>query len=343
MTWPQSFRATVAALTLCLSGPLGAVPEAQLEALLQTKILPFFSNQPIEFVDGNSGVQIAFRRFFNGKSNQTVFVVPGYSEVMDKYAEVVFDLFEAGFSVVIFDPRGQGHSDRLSSDPKLAHVDRFDNFSHDLQMVKSKALAGQPLKNLYLLGHSMGGAQALAHTLDFPKDFTAIVLVAPALQLQLPVPTWALSAVTRLLELTSFLNIQKKYIRGPHDPGSFQFSTNRVTGSAIRYHWLQMRTTAELPQTQVWGMSLGWLREMLKGSQALRGKALSLKLPILILQAGEDSFVSNDAQDKLCTQLPNCRLLRFQTAKHEILMEQDQHRETALTAIKDWFRTSPHL
>ena len=56
-----------------------------------------------------------------------------------------------------------------------------------------------------------------------------------------------------------------------------------------------------------------------------------------MLQAGQDTFVRSRRQNKVC-KLKNCRKVRFEDAKHEILMESDEIRNDALKEIIDFLR-----
>ena len=99
------------------------------------------------------------------------------------------------------------------------------------------------------------------------------------------------------------------------------------------------------PEIQLGGVTLHWLAEALKAKNILFKNMDKLTTPTLILQAGADSVVDNDAQNTFCQQLnklqpkscPNGQPIVIQNARHELLFESDHYRNQALKHIKTWF------
>lgn len=73
------------------------------------------------------------------------------------------------------------------------------------------------------------------------------------------------------------------------------------------------------------------------GSKTMLLLTRQVKVPVLLIQAGNDRIVSNLAQkrfiDKLRKTNPHAELLSIEGAQHEILFETDQYRNQALDAI----------
>src|SRR5579859_1726679 len=62
----------------------------------------------------------------------TACLLQGRAEFIEKYFEVVQELRSRGLSVIAFDWRGQGLSDRALADPHKGHVESFRQYDTDL-------------------------------------------------------------------------------------------------------------------------------------------------------------------------------------------------------------------
>src|SRR4030095_13442910 len=65
-----------------------------------------------------------------------IVIASGRTEAYLKYKELIFDLWNNGYSIYIHDHRGQGSSDRelgVKSSPQKGHVEKFNFFVSDLR------------------------------------------------------------------------------------------------------------------------------------------------------------------------------------------------------------------
>ncbi|MES7605123.1 alpha/beta hydrolase, partial [Cutibacterium acnes] len=85
------------------------------------------------------------------------------------------------------------------------------------------------------------------------------------------------------------------------------------------------------------GPSTRWVWQGLMAAKQCFLLTRQVKVPVLLIQAGNDRIVSNLAQkrfiDKLRKTNPHAELLSIEGAQHEILFETDQYRNQALDAI----------
>ncbi|MGR5471309.1 serine aminopeptidase domain-containing protein, partial [Vibrio astriarenae] len=62
-----------------------------------------------------------------------------------------------------------------------------------------------------------------------------------------------------------------------------------------------------------------------------------VKVPVLLMQSGNDRIVSNQAQQRFINKLrktnPHASLVSIAGAEHEVLFEKDQYRNQALDAM----------
>lgn len=324
MTWPLSLSLFVAAL----APPLASAYDAGAKV--------FFESGQAGQLSGAANIPLAYRIFAHpSPSLGAVVVATGFSESMPRYAEVAKDLHHAGYTVILFDHRGQGLSGRMLADPHKGYVDDFENYVRDLKTIYEKLAQPRATERAYLLAHSMGGGIAARYLKEYPADFRRAVLSAPMLQILMP--RWQSLIADGFLGFCSLLQVDTFYVRGPTDPASYLFATNKITHDPERYQALQMDTALATPSEQIWGPTARWLRQALVGSARARSEADKVVTPLLILQAGDDAFVSAEAQDDFCAKAKHCNLERFPTAKHEIMLETEVVRRSALSSLLNFF------
>lgn len=338
----QGLLATAAIFAwLFLSADGRASSEARLAGVDRQAIAGFYetAGRPCEFL-GQLGVLIRCRAFLNASRRGAIVIAAGYTENMRKYSETAFDLYQAGFSVFLYDHRGQGYSQRLLPDPTLGTIDEFDYFADDLHQfvttVVRKDLRGtnQSLDHVYLLAHSMGGAIGALALEKYPGDFRAAVLSAPMLKLNSR--GWNEIAAQIFLDAQSLLGRDQLPVAAPRDPSTITFSQNTVTHSEARFEFQRQVLTNE-PSLKIFAPTQRWVRKAIAGSRTARKNGASARSPILILQATEDSFVEADGQREFCQAAAQCKILVVQNARHEILQERDAIRDVALKTAIEFF------
>lgn len=325
--------------------------ETELKAIYDSKIVAFW-NERGERRDftGVHGMNIATMIFPNPGKKEGIVIGSGYGESIIKYREVIYDLWHQGFQVYIIDHRGQGLSDRLLSRPSgsptnlpadkrlhdMGYVDAFDNFVSDLKtFVDREAKASNT--QLFLLGHSMGGAIAFLYLEKYSFDFAAAALSAPMHQPDLsPIPNQA----CWILRLAP----GKRYVwgHGPYQSREFA-SDSALTNSRVRYEILKRGELDRHPQAQLGGPSFHWAHEACRAANRSVARANQIKVDVLLFQAGRDRIVKSDGQRRFCavmnaTRRQSCVLRYVEGARHELLIEEDPHRDRVLQDMISFFR-----
>ena len=141
--------------------------------------------------------------FWEAGPEGTVFILPGRTEVAEKYGRVAADLARRGYSSVSIDWRGQGLADRVGRDPMMGHVGTFADYQRDLDAAVSAAVALGLPRPFTLLGHSMGGAIGLRAVQRPDHPFVSAVFSAPMWGIQMaahmrPV-AWAVPRAARAI------------------------------------------------------------------------------------------------------------------------------------------------
>ncbi|MBE4607563.1 alpha/beta fold hydrolase [Vibrio navarrensis] len=268
------------------------------------------------------------------KHSKAVLLVNGRIESSWKYQELLFDFYRQGYDVYSYDHRGQGLSDRLVQDSDIGHVYEFDDYVRDLaSVVQHFALEGYQQR--HLVSHSMGGAIATRYLQTYPHHpFDKLVLSAPMFGINLP---WYLSPVAiAVSQILTAVYPTPTYAPGHQPYYAKPFEDNPLSQSKARYHWFR-QLYADKPELQVGGPSTRWVWQGLMATKQCLQMTRQLKIPVLLLQAGDDRIVSNQAQNqfykKLCKTNKNSQMITIDGAQHELLFEQDQYRNQALDAL----------
>jgi proline iminopeptidase len=114
----------------------------------------------------------SFEYVAQGKGPATLLVHPGGPGLTYHYLRALLRLASANLRVVLFNPRGVGHSwaPRRPADYTVA------NLAEDVEAVR-KALR---IHELHLLGYSVGGFVALEYAHRYEKNLTSLLLCASA-------------------------------------------------------------------------------------------------------------------------------------------------------------------
>ena len=313
------------------------VRESDLPAVLDDEILPFFNDgMEAGSFTGQAGLRIHYRKLERPGDRAALVILPGRTESEIKYAELAYDLRNAGLSLFILDHRGQGFSDRMLPDPDKGHVEAFRDYVADLKTFMDTVVLAPGRPPVFLLGHSMGGTVAVLYTEQNPGRLQGLILSAPMMEINTgPTPAGLLFALVSILNR---LGLGQAYLPGqkPYDPEQ-SYEKNVVTTSRARFE-MSKKQVAAYPQTALGGPTIGWAKEaVLAAREALAG-AHELTLPVLLLEAGNDTVVAARGIRILSEKAANCRWFVLEKARHELLMEQDPIRSAAIGHILDFLR-----
>lgn len=272
-----------------------------------------------------------------------VVLLPGRAEPIIKYAEVMYELHQNGYTVFAIDHKGQGKSSRVLPNSHIGYIDDFDEYVEDIYHVIDKVL--NPLLKehqqqslaKYLLCHSMGGTIGCLLVQKYPRLFNKLVLSTPMLGVKSPLPEFMLNLLLKfMVGLRRLLKLPITYFWGQSDYRAIAFYKNRLTHSEIRYRAFRA-VMAAYPENQMGGISFEWLQKALKAMQKVRANAQSMLIPTMLLIADDDQIVDNRYLRAVAAKLPNALTVSIPNARHEVLFEQDAARGQALKQIYGFF------
>lgn len=297
-------------------------------------IKPHSEASKLKYFKVSDKIQLAYKYFKVENEKATIVILSGRTEGLIKYEELIYDLNKNGFSVYIYDHRGQGFSSRMTEDSQLGYVKDFFDYVEDMKAFVDAVVKHD--KKLFLLAHSMGGAIASLYLETYPKDFDVAVLSSPMHQ-----PALLTSSATDFVCRVIKKRIPKHptYIMGEnsYDNIDFSFKYNLLTHSKMRYE-LSNIIYEFYPKAKIGGPSVNWVSEACRISDEMIDDADSIKIPVLLLQAGGDTIVNLEPQKEFCQNVgENCQLIEVDDAYHELFIEKDIYRNEALNEALYFF------
>ena len=265
-----------------------------------------------------------------------ILLLNGRGDFIEKYAETLHDLVDAGWGVVAFDWRGQGLSGRLGDAPEKGHCDSFSPWLHDLAALTAWFHAALP-GPWFAIGHSMGGHLLLRHLVGNSGDFTRVALVSPMLGML--APPFGPRVAALAARFMTWCGQGGNYVAGGGPrikaaPGSARQLL--LTSDPDRYGdeawWAE-----QIPALSMGSATWGWLNAAFASLKILRRQFAQVTTPLLILVPDDDRLVDNAATRAAARALGHARLEVIDGAGHELLREADARRAAVLARVTRFF------
>src|SRR5215470_14952843 len=282
------------------------------------------------FIEIRKGLRIRFASWQSALKERrgTVCILPGRTEFIEKYFEVVGELRRRGFAVAVLDWRGQGGSSRLTRDPLRGHINSFAEYEEDLaHFMKAVVLPDCPTP-YFALAHSMAAMVLFKAATKRGCWFTRMVLTAPMIRIVgLPLPHQASRQIADTLTL---FGMGKCPV--PEDARKYlpiqNFEGNPLTSDRERY-LRNLSVLEAAPHLAVGVPTIGWLKAALNAMAQLDNDRFPprIRVPSLMLAASDDQIVSSPAIEDLSVKLRAGSQIVMRGSRHEILQERDSIRE----------------
>ena len=262
--------------------------------------------QSVGFCTSADGVRIAFAK--SGEGPPLVRVANWFTHLdFDRQSAVWqhwFDFLSDGHSLIRYDPRGSGLSDRNVDDFSL------DRWIEDLDAVVQCA----GLTRFPLVGLCQGGAVAAAYAARHPERISRLVLYD-----SYPYGAYADGVPDRLAQEARAL-AQMIEVGWGKETGAFR------------------EVFANLLMPQAGKDSLQWIGEMQRRSASahnarlmwdafndfdIRGLAADISAPTLVFHGCRDAMVPFEAGRLLASLIPDARFVALETDNHILLPDED--------------------
>lgn len=315
------------------------IREKNYEQMMRTVVEPGLAAMREELHMPLSGGGTLHAEVYNRlDAKKAIVIVHGYTECAEKFRELAWYFVQAGYSVFVYDQRGHGYSVREVDDLSVTHVDDFGQYLRDLEEFMDKVVRPRMGEaQLFLFGHSMGGAVAVTALMEHPEWFTRAVLNAPMIKcVTAGIPAGAALAFVKLMCLLG-KGKERAIVGKPYDPARETLEHSHSTSRA-RFDYFQKKREAT-PNYQNCAPTNAWLREAISVTRRLLNpdEAKRIKTPLLLIQAGLDSIVLLPEQEQFVSLVPGARIMKLDAAKHEIYCNDDGVLEPYMKAMLDFF------
>ena len=266
---------------------------------------------------GAGGVQIYAASWLpEGTPRDHLVLAHGYGEHLGRYQAVAEFFTAAGYAVHALDHRGHGKSGGAR-----AVIDSFANADADIDTLVDRVRAESGLRQVKLVGHSMGGSLALNYALNHPEKLSGLVLSGPAVGGGLPkVQALLLAVISRIAPGLGMIQLDADAVsRDPLVVAAYK-------ADPLVFHGKVPARTA---------------REMMHAVTTYPARVRAMQLPCLLMHGSADSLVrADDAQpvfDAIASPDKTVRI--FEGLYHEIFNEPE--RLDVLGIMKNWLDARP--
>ena len=263
---------------------------------------------------GFDGTNLFYGSWESKNPQAVMVVVHGFGEHSGRYEEMASMLTENGFNVYTMDLRGHGRSDGERWNP-----DSFDDYIKDLKIFMDLVKEKEENRDVFLLGHSLGGEIVLKYAILYPENIKGVIASSPSVGTYLSLPVIGRSAVALgMLRLTTpVMGLLARIAPSLH-----------VTGTQIDPQYLNhdrenYEAYANDPLVCHEPMKLRFSYEASKNILFLQEHADELKIPCLIMYGTSDVIVPPDSIREFYGKVnsEDKKLYSFDGYYHEIFNE----------------------
>lgn len=295
------------------------------------------------YFTGQNNVNIYYEKYVVPDSKASIVISHGFTEYTGRYTELIYYFMKKGYSVYIFDNRGHGHSGNLGvKDTTQLNVENFDYYVLDLKTFLDKIVIPNKGKNekLFLFAHSMGGCIGASFLEQFSGYFDAAILNSPMLEINTGSVPYLIAKP--IVYTADFLGFGNEYAFGQSKFTPVDNFANCGTSSEARYEYAFNKLINQDQYAERGGASFHWLKEAFSSTESVitEDNASKVKIPVLLFQAENDTYVGKNGQIKFAKYAPNCELVIVNGARHEIYRENDNILPGYLNKVFDFYNNN---
>lgn len=267
--------------------------------------------------DGVGGVRIVYDVWTPDVAPRGVVVLShGLGEHAGRYHHVARRFGESGLVVYALDHRGHGRSGG-----KRVYLRDMSEYVGDFRTLVGIAAAQYPALPLLVLGHSMGGGIVFTYGVEYPDEYTAMVLSGPAVAAQAAVSP-VLAVVAKVL--------------GKIAPG---LPVENLDANAVSRDPAVVAAYNADPLVWHGKVPAGIARALIIVGETMPQRASALTAPLLVVHGEKDRLVAADGSRHLveCVGSSDVHLKVYPGLFHEVFNEPEK--ELVLDDVTTWIET----
>lgn len=303
--------------------------------------LSFFNNTKKGYFFSGE-IPVFYRQYLNPNSKKHIVILHGLTEGAHNYIEMIYDLYNAGFSVHIYNLTGMGESGRGDvNDIQIVDVDSFQRYYNDTHNFIENYVV-PTLKEghkLYMLTHSTGGLVAANYLAAHPGRFTLAALESPLFSVNTGGKPKGL--VSTLVSTLAYFNPQGFAPSFGHKEVR-ELKFEEAGGTLSRERWTAYNNLIQ-KRLDIYtsGPSNRWLNEAFNETapEKITKLASMQTIPVRIYEGTQDKFVDVTANQLFINHSPLASLVTIPDAYHEIYRERDHIRQPFLDDVISYFNS----
>lgn len=315
------------------------ISENNYESDMKNKVEPYIKSlEQSGTIKGQEYKELYYKKFILKDSKGSVVISHGFTEYIERYNEMIYYFLNEGYNVFIMEHRGHGRSGTLGKeDITQIDVENFDYYILDFKKFIDEIVLPENNNNkLFLFAHSMGGGIGAKFIEDYPEYFDAAILSSPMLEIHTGEYQ---SGIAKIIANIAYnFGFGDKYVFGEEKFNSAYGLDGSGTSSKNRYDY-NYNILMGNEQLQRGGASFRWLYNSFKATNKIIDKenASKVKIPVLLFQSENDTYVKPKGQNQFAKYAQNCELISVAGAKHEIYREKDEIQKPYLEKVIDFY------
>ncbi|NGP08138.1 alpha/beta hydrolase [Rhodococcus sp. 14C212] len=251
----------------------------------------------------------------DGDPSGVLVLCHGFGEHARRYDHVIERLGDLGLTVYALDHRGHGRSGG-----RRVYLRKMAEYTGDVNRLFGIASFDNPGLPRFLLGHSMGGAVALAYALEHPDELTALALSGPAVDVTSGTPRVVVELGKLIGRVLPQLPVQKLDSAGvSRDPEVVA----AYEADPLVHHGL---------------VPAGIARALVVTGESLPGRLPALNLPVLLQHGAEDRLTAPAGSRLVAERVgsTDVTLKLYDGLYHEVFNEPEK--KQVLDDLVEWLR-----